>query len=74
MSRDLVISVDEQLLAAAESKAAGHHQSIDKLMRQWLTEYVERQNRVERHRELMKRLDYVRAPEKPLTRDELNER
>ena len=74
MSRDLVISVDETLLAAATNKAAGEHQSIDELMRQWLTEYVERQNRVERYRELMKRLDHVRAPAEKISRDEMNER
>ena len=70
----MVISVDEDLLAAAKSKAAGEHQSIDGLVRQWLAEYVERQNRVEHHRALMERLSYVRAPAKSPTRDELNER
>ena len=74
MSRDLVISVEENLLAEATSKAASEHQTIDQLMQQWLVEYVERRNRVERYRELMRRLDYVRAPEQGLTRDELNER
>lgn len=74
MSRDLVISVEEDLLAEATSKAASEHQTIDQLMRRWLAEYVARKDRVERYRELMQRLSYVRAPEKPLTRDELNER
>jgi hypothetical protein len=74
MSRDLVISVEENLLAEASNKAASENQTIDQLMQQWLVEYVERRNRVERYRELMRRLDYVRAPEQRLTRDELNER
>jgi len=74
MSRDLVISVEEKLLAEATSKAASEHQTIDQLMRQWLAEYVEQRTRVEHYRELMRRLDYVRAPEQRLTRDELNER
>lgn len=74
MSRDLVISVEEELLAEATSKAASEHQTIDQLMQRWLAEYVAGRNRVERYRELMQRLNYVRAPEQRLTRDELNER
>ncbi|MGH7953987.1 MAG: hypothetical protein ACREFE_18995 [Limisphaerales bacterium] len=74
MSRDLVISVEENLLAEATSKAASEHQSIDQLMQQWLADYVARQNRVERYRELMKRLDHVRAPAEKISRDEMNER
>jgi hypothetical protein len=74
MSRDLVISVDERLLAEASGKAASEHQSLDQLVQQWLSEYVAGQDRVERYRQLMRRLSYVRAPERRLTRDELNER
>jgi recombinational DNA repair protein (RecF pathway) len=74
MSKDLVISVEEKLLAEATSRAASEQQTLDQLMRQWLKEYVERKNRVEHYRELMQRLSYVRAPGWGLTRDELNER
>ena len=74
MSRDLVISIEETLLAKATSKAASEHRTIDELMHQWLAEYVDRKNRVEQHRVLMERLSYVHAPERRLTRDELNER
>jgi hypothetical protein len=74
MSRDLVISIEETLLAEATSKAASEHRTIDELMHQWLAEYVHRKNRIEQHRELMERLSYVHAPERRLTRDELNER
>ena len=38
MSRDLVISVDEQLLAEASGKAASAHESLDELVRGWLAE------------------------------------
>ena len=74
MSRNVVISVEEELLAEATSKAASEHQTIDQLMRKWLAEYVGRKNRVDQYREMMERLSYVRAPEQHLTRDELNER
>ena len=74
MSRDLVISIDEKLLVEASGKAASEHQTIDQIMRRLLAEYVERKNRVERHRELMQRLSYVRAPAEKVSRDEMNER
>jgi hypothetical protein len=73
MSRDLAISIEAKLLAEATSKAASEHQTLDRLMQRWLAEYVEGRNQVEQYRELMGRLDYVRAPEQRLTRDELNE-
>jgi len=74
MSRDLVISVEEDLLAEAKSRAASEHLSIDALMQKWLTEYVAGKKRVERNRELMQRLSYVRAPLEKVSRDEMNER
>ena len=74
MSRDVVISVEDELLAEAMSRAASEHQTIDQIMRRLLAEYVERKNRVERHRELMQRLSYVRAPAEKVSRDEMNER
>lgn len=74
MSRDVIISVEEKLLAEATSKAASEHQTIDQLMRKWLADYVGGKNRVAQYREMMKRLSYVRAPQRHLTRDELNER
>jgi hypothetical protein len=74
MSRDLVVSVDEQLLAEASGKAASAHESLEELVRGWLAEYVAGQNRIGRYRELMRRLDYVQAPRQKLTRDEMNER
>ncbi len=73
MSRDLVISVEENLLAEAQSRAASEHQSIDQIMNRLLAEYVEQKSRLEQHRELMQRLDYVSAGRK-FTRDEMNER
>jgi len=74
MSRNVVISIEEELLAEATNKAASEHLTIDQLMKQWLAEYVAGKSRVERYRELMRRLSYVRAPEQRLTRDELNDR
>jgi hypothetical protein len=74
MSRDLVISIDEKLLAEASYKAASAHESLDELVRGWLAEYVAGQNRVEHYRQLMRRLSYVQAPRQKLTRDEMNER
>jgi hypothetical protein len=74
MSRNLVISVEEELLAEAANKAASEHLTIDQLMKQWLAEYVAGKNRIECYRDLMRRLSYVRAPEQRLTRDELNDR
>ena len=73
MSRDVVISVEEELLAEAKSRAASDHQTIDQIMCRLLAEYVERKDRVERHRELMQRLSYVSAGRK-FTREEMNER
>jgi hypothetical protein len=74
MSRDLVISIDEQLLVEASGKAASEHQSLDVLVNRWLAEYVAGKNRVERYDQLMKRLGRVRAPEGKISRDEMNER
>jgi hypothetical protein len=74
MSRDLVISIDEKLLAEASGRAASEHQTLDQLVQQWLAEYVAGQDRIARYRQLMGRLNHVHAPEHPLTRDELNER
>jgi len=74
MSRDVVISVEEELLAEAQRRAASEHLSIDALMQKWLAEYVAGKKRVERHRELMQRLSYVRAPAEKVSRDEMNER
>ena len=74
MSRDVVISVEEELLAEARRRAASEHLSIDALMQKWLSEYVAGKKRVERYRELMQRLSYVRAPAEKVSRDEMNER
>ena len=74
MSRDVIISVEENLLAEAKTRAASEHLSIDTLMKKWLTEYVAGKKRVEHYRELMQRLSYVRAPIEKVSRDEMNER
>jgi hypothetical protein len=74
MSRDLVISIDEELLVEASGKAASEHQSLDVFVRQWLAEYVAGKNRVERYQQLMRRLNHVRAPARKISRDEMNER
>ena len=73
MSQDVVISIEESLLAEAKSRAASEHLSIDQLMYQWLAEYVAGKKRIERYRELMERLSYVEAGRK-FTREEMNER
>jgi hypothetical protein len=73
MSRDVIISVEEGLLAEAKSRAASEHLSIDTLVQKWLAEYVAGKQRVERYRELMQRLSYVSAGRK-FTREEMNER
>ena len=74
MSRNLVISIDEQLLVEASGKAASEHQSLDVLVSRWLAEYVAGKNRVERYDQLMKRLSHVHAPERKISHDEMNER
>lgn len=74
MSRDLIISVEEKLLAEASDKAASEHRSLDQLVQEWLTEYVAGQDRAGRYRQLMRRLSHVRAPAQKISRDELNER
>ncbi len=74
MLKNITLSASEELIRLAREKAAEEGSSLNERFREWLSQYLGGNKRVEEYRALMKRLNYVKAPEKKPTRDEMNER
>lgn len=73
MLKNITLSADEALIREARRQAAIENTSLNALFREWLEQYVARQEAVARYNDLMKRLSHVNAGRK-FTREEMNER
>lgn len=73
MLKNITLSADEALIREARRQAALQNTTLNALFREWLEQYLRRQEAVTRYDELMQRLSHVDAGRK-FTREEMNER
>lgn len=73
MIRNITLSADEVLINQARQKAEQEKTSINKLFREWIARYVNRDNVGSNYDRLMESLTTVNSGKK-FTREEMNER
>ncbi|MEA3240391.1 MAG: hypothetical protein U9P37_02260 [Pseudomonadota bacterium] len=73
MIRNITLSADEILLKQARQKAEQEKTSINKLFREWIFKYANRDNISCNYESLMESLATVNSGKK-FTREEMNER
>ena len=73
MIRNITLSADEILINQARQKAEQEKTSINKLFREWIAKYVNRDNVGNNYDRLMESLATVNSGKK-FTREEMNER
>ena len=74
MTKEITITLEEELIDAAIKRARAEHTTIDDLVRRWLSDYAARQETLQKFDALTKELSgKVRIGRKP-TREEMNER
>lgn len=75
--KNITLNVDEKVLAAARRYAADHNSSVNALVREFLIDIANRENRAAKARTRIKQLSRKsrgRIGSKTRTRDELHER
>jgi len=73
--KNITLSADETLIAAAREMAASEGTTLNARFREWLEDYVRRKRRAEEAMELIRELrTRVRTGGRKFTRDEMNER
>ena len=73
MIRNITLSADEVLINQARQKAEQEKTSVNKLFREWIVRYVNRDNVGSSYDRLMESLTTVNSGKK-FTREEMNER
>ena len=74
MVKNVTLTLEENLLVKARSKAVNQHKTLNELFREWVRQYVGvYRGRSDEYRALMKKLGHVRAG-RSFSRDEMNER
>ena len=73
MLKNITLSADEALIREARRQATLQNTTLNALFREWLEQYLRRQDAVAQYDELMQRLSHVNAGRK-FTREEMNER
>ncbi len=73
MIRNITLSADEALIESARKRAEQENKSLNKLFREWISNYANRDNLGVEYDNLMKSLKNVCAGKK-FTREEMNER
>ncbi len=73
MIRNITLSADEVLINQARQKAEQERTSINKLFREWISRYVNRDNVSSNYEKLMESLTTVNSGKK-FTREEMHER
>ena len=73
MVRNITLSAEEALITQARKKAEQENSSLNKLFRNWISKYVNRDNVGENYENLMETFSSVNSGGK-FTRDEMNER
>ncbi|MBW2594123.1 MAG: hypothetical protein JRE58_14210 [Deltaproteobacteria bacterium] len=71
--RNITLSADEILINQARQKAAQEKTSLNKLFREWMSQYANRDNAGNSYDSLMESLSTVKSGKK-FTREEMNER
>ena len=73
--KNITLSADENLIAAARDMAANEGTTLNARFREWLEDYVQRKRRAEEAMELIRELRVrVRTGGRKFSRDEMNER
>ncbi len=73
--KNITLSADETLIAAARELAASEGTTLNARFREWLEDYVRRKRRAEEAMELIRRLRMrVRTGGRKFSREEMNER
>lgn len=72
--RNITLSAEDRLLAAAQAKARREHTTLNAEFRRWLEGYVARKERADDYRRMMAELRGVSSEKRRYTREELNAR
>ena len=73
--KNITLSADENLIAAARETAADEGTTLNARFREWLEDYAQRKRRAEEAMELIRELRArVRTGGRKFTREEMNER
>lgn len=75
--KNITLTVDEKVLAAARRYAAEHNSSVNAMVREFLTDIADREDRAAKARSRIKQLSRkskARVGSKTCKRDELHER
>lgn len=73
MNKNITLSADEALIQEARRRAASANTTLNALFREWLAQYVAREDAAAAYVALMERLSHVDAGRK-FSREEMNER
>ena len=73
MLKNITLSADEALIREARRQATLQNTTLNALFREWLEQYLRRQDDVAQYDELMQRLSHVDGGHK-FAREEMNER
>lgn len=72
--KNITLSADEHLIAAARQRAAAEHTTLNEQFRRWLKDYVQREQQAAEALAVMRELQGKLRVGRKLTRDEMNER
>jgi hypothetical protein len=72
--KNITLSADEQLIEAARERARAEHTTLNEKFRQWLADYTQSQERMQRYEDVMASLRGQVKVGRKLTREEMNER
>jgi hypothetical protein len=72
--KNITFSFNEKLIQRAREKARREHQSLNKIVRQWLTEWTLETKRAQEYDHLMDRVQSSCEAGRKFSRGEMNER
>ncbi len=72
--KNITLTADEHLIAAARQRAASEHTTLNEQFRLWLIEYARKQDQLRRFDDTVNDLRGKLKLGHKLTRDEMNER
>lgn len=72
--KNITLSADENLIAAARHRAAAQHTTLNAQFRLWLADYVGRERQAAQAMRTVRELQGKLRVGRKLTRDEMNER
>jgi hypothetical protein len=72
--KNITLSADEQLIEAARERARAEHTTLNEKFRQWLADYTQSHERMQRYEDVMASLRGQVKVGRKLTREEMNER